>query len=109
MGEEEETVQPVGPVWRACHCINPKDQFTAAYPLRQSKTRRGLLNLRTVDKWTCISRDQNIWTQSLHISEITPIPASLAISNLQILHPELICCLSRWSRKIHAMTDCTGL
>jgi hypothetical protein len=49
----------------------------ARIPMYQPKTpihggisttlkKRGLVNLRIADKWTCISRDQNIWTQSLH-------------------------------------------
>ena len=77
MTGEEEAVQPAGPVWRACQCISPKDQVMAAYPVL--KKEKGLLNLRTADKWTCISRDQNIWTQTLHVREITPLPASLAV------------------------------
>jgi len=40
MGEDEEAVQPLGPFWRECHCVNPKDQFMAAYPLRHRKKKR---------------------------------------------------------------------
>jgi hypothetical protein len=36
-GEEGEAVPSVGTVWRACHCMKPKDEFMAAYKLRKKK------------------------------------------------------------------------